>query len=278
MSNIEKSNFNIFNEELKVLSRDNIDKEIVMSTKTIKTQEKGIFKKQNEIKKSYVSGKGEYISLMELCYLIEKYTEYIYNSVNKFKGDLQNSFCKRGERIKWFCIRYEEGLERSYLSFKIKKSKFVVPTILLDYDETDDFLISCDKIPELSSGSSEEKYNIIKDDVYNFLAYIYSYKNYKEAIDSSITIGEITTLEIKDFDALNNKGTMVTIKFGELAVLEILINNNKDFKISSFSRDANTNLFLKNNGNKLLEKIFISPNSISKILDVFGGCNYLEFI
>lgn len=276
MSNIEKSNFNVFNEELKFLSRDNLDDKITISTKNFNSQEKGFFKKQSEIKKSYVSGKGEYISLIHLCYLLDAYAKYIYDSTIIFRKDLQKSFCKRGERIKWLCIRYEKGFERSYLSFKIKKSKFVVPTILLDYDGTDDFLINCDKIPELSSGI-EEKYNIIKDDVYNFLAYIYSYKNYKEAIHSSITIGEITTLEIKDFDALNNKGTKITVKFGQLAILEIFINDN-EFKISSFSSDANINLFLKDHANELLEKIFISKSSISKILDVLGVGNYLKFV
>lgn len=277
MSNIEKSNFNVFNEELKLLSRNNIDEEIVMSTKTIKTQEKGIFKKQKEVKKSYVSGKGEYISLIHLCYMLDAYTKYIYNSKLIFIEDLQKSFCKKGECIKGFSLNYENGFRGSYLSFRIKKSKFVVPSILLDYDCTDDFSISCDKVPKLSSGR-EEEYNIIKDDVYNFLPYIYSYKNFIKVISNDIIIGEISFLKIKDFGALNNKGTMVTIRFGELAIFEILINNNKDFKISSFSRDINTNLFLKNNGNKLLEEIFISQKSISKILDIFGKCNFLEFI
>lgn len=272
MANIEKSDFCVFNEELKILSRDNIDEEIVMSTKTIKTQEKGIFKKQNEIKKSYVSGKGEYISLREFCYRIEMYTNYIYSATKAFRKDLQNSICKRGEKIRYFSISYYKRYENDYLSLRFKKANCIIPAIWLE--GSDDFEIKCDKIPKFSIGS-EKLYNIIKDDVYNFLAYVYSYQNYKNAILREIYISDRITLEIKDFDALNNKGTMVTIRFGELAIFEIFINNN-EFKISSFSKDANINLYLKNNADKLLEEIFInsSDKNISKILDVFGGCNY----
>lgn len=270
MANIVKSYFSIFNQELGILSRDYLTEDPIISTKILKIQEKGIFKKENEIKKSYVSGKGEYISLLELCYLIENYTKYIYNSVKEFRKNLQKSICKRGERIKYFSLNYKKCIETFFLDFGIIKANIAMPSLFIDYDYIDHFSIRCEKIPVLSNGS-EELYNIIKDDVYNFLPYIYSYQNYKEAISDEITIGETATINIKDIDALNDKGTIVTIKFGVLAIFEININNN-GFKISSFSRDANTNLYLKDHGNELLEKIFINRNSIENILNVIEIC------
>ncbi len=270
MENIVKSDFSIFNQELGILSRDYLTEEPIISTKIFKIQEKGIFKKENEIKKSYVSGKGEYISLLELCYLIENYTKYIYNSVKEFRKNLQKSICKRGERIKHFRLSYEKRYGENYLHFALMKANIAIPSFVFDYDLCKRFSINCGKIPKLSS-DSEELYNIIKDDVYNFLPYIYSYQNYKEATCSDINIGETATLNIKDLDALNNKGTIVTINFGELAIFEININNN-ELKISSFSRDANTNLYLKDHGNELLEKIFISKAGIENILNVINMC------
>jgi len=270
MANIVKSDFSIFNQELGILSRDYLTEDPIISTKIFKIQEKGIFKKENEIKKSYVSRKGEYISLLELCYLIENYTKYIYNSVKEFRKNLEKSICKIGERIRYFRLSYEKRYETFFLNFGIIKANIAIPSLFIDYDYIDRFSIRCEKIPVLSEGS-EELYNVIKDDVYNFLPYIYSYQNYKEATCSDTNIGETATLNIKDIDALNNKGTMVTIRFGELAIIEININNN-ELKISSFSRDTNTNLYLKDHGNELFEKIFINKASIENILNVINIC------
>lgn len=245
----EKENKNaidIFEEELNYLTDRTGSVEF---GRIEKEKETGIFFKRKVLEvETYILRKGKYISLLGVCTYIQKYLKSLSNINNKIF-----EIIKKQEDI---CLStYEVTFKDNILNISFVDV----------YDRSCYLSINSTKFPKVLT-DSKFIYAKIKDEIYKYITFLYSYQNFLNATNEEISIGENTTFKIEPF-GVRSQIITVSICFGDIALYEIQISD-FGFKILSFSKDLEVNNFLAENKEEMFDQIFIEESKLKDFLSI----------
>lgn len=217
----------------------------------VKEREVGIFfkRKKKQIEGNYILRKGKYISFIGFCTYIQKYIAVLNEANSQFYKTLIEIMDDE------LICNFEVYCETNVLN--IKYQDFYDKHLLLSID-----------ICELPKVLKDEKeiYTKIKDKVYKYLRFINSYKNFSNLIQNDIAISEKLTLKIEG-GLISSEYINVKISFDKFSLFEVKISKN-DFKISTFSKDLETDMYLENNKAFLFTNICIEESKVKKIIEI----------
>ncbi len=219
-----------------------------------------IFKKK--IKKEagkYILRKGNYISLRGICSYIQDFLIILNDANNNFYKSLENAVLGQ-EIVNYNCNLKENILDINYEDIFIGDLKLTI-----------DF----SKLPKILSDSLNV-YSKIKGEVYKYLRFVNSYKDFLKFIEKDITVLENITFKIEKFE-IDAKSIIVKLNFDNYSLYEVKITE-KDFKICTFSKDLVVDIFLDSNKNNIFEKIFIEECKLGQILEICSLIGCIGFI